>query len=96
MDVGHNPQAAQLLANRLAVKPIKGKRYALLAMLGDKDPVGVVAHLKPFVQAWHLAGISGYRGQAVEKLQAKVRAELGEVNGHVTIEQALNELQGMN
>ncbi|OUR67703.1 hypothetical protein A9Q73_05170 [Bermanella sp. 47_1433_sub80_T6] len=95
LDVGHNPQAAQLLANRLAVKPIKGKRYALLAMLGDKDPVGVVAHLKPFVQAWHLAGISGYRGQAVEKLQAKVRAELGEVNGHVTIEQALNELQGI-
>jgi len=95
LDVGHNPQAAQLLASRLALQPVKGKRYALLAMLGDKDPVGVVAPLKPFIHDWHLAGISGYRGQTVENLQAKVHKDLGEVTGHVTIEKALNELKSI-
>ncbi len=95
LDVGHNPQAAQLLAARLRLKPIKGKRYALLAMLADKDPKGVVAHLKPIVQDWHLAGIGGYRGQTVAQLQASVEGELGRVSGHASIEQALDALQGI-
>ncbi len=92
LDVGHNPQAAQMLANRLASRPVKGKRYALLAMLNDKDPKGVVAALAPLVQSWHLAGISGFRGQSVASLHDKVRQQLGEHQQHVDIEQALAAL----
>ncbi len=93
LDVGHNPQAAKLLAERLALKPIIGKRYALLAMLDDKDPEGVVGELDDTIQNWHLAGISGYRGQTVETLSSKVQGRLGEVAKHVTIETALDELK---
>ncbi len=95
LDVGHNPQAAQLLAQRLSHKPIKGKRYALLAMLDDKDPVGVVAHLSPFVQSWHLAGIQGFRGQTVESLNTKVQNQLNAPACHVSIKEALDELKSI-
>jgi dihydrofolate synthase/folylpolyglutamate synthase len=92
LDVGHNPQAAQMLASRLAARPIKGKRYALLAMLNDKDPEGVVSSLAPLMQSWHLAGISGFRGQSVVSLHAKVKLQLKDASQHDDVEQALDSL----
>lgn len=71
MDVGHNQQAAELLATRLQHKP-KGKRHILLAMLEDKKPEGVVNALSESVDQWHLAGLSGYRGQTAEQLNEKL------------------------
>jgi len=71
MDVGHNQQAAELLVTRLQHKP-RGKRHVLLAMLEDKKPEGVVGALSGVVDHWHLAGLSGYRGQTAEQLDAKL------------------------
>ena len=71
MDVGHNQQAAELLATRLQHKP-KGRRHVLLAMLEDKKPEGVVDVLNPLVDQWHLAGLNGYRGQSADQLHAKL------------------------
>ncbi len=95
LDVGHNPQAAQLLAERLSNKPVTGNRYALLAMLDDKDPVGVVSHLMPYVQGWHLAGIEGFRGQTVETLNSKVQNQLDSVTCHASIKEALDALKSI-
>ncbi len=92
LDVGHNAQAAEMLATRLVSRPVKGKRYALLAMLNDKDPEGVVTALSPLVQSWHLAGISGFRGQTVVSLHDKVKSQLEGVQEHVDIEQAMDAL----
>ncbi len=90
LDVGHNPQAAQMLAENLALRPVKGKRYALLAMLDDKDPKGVVENLSPVIHDWHLAGIEGYRGQSVTVLSDKVGAQ--ETQCHEDVPRALDAL----
>ena len=76
MDVGHNPQAAQLLLQSLAKRPVKGRRLMLLAMLADKDAQGVVAPLAGIADEWLLAGLSGHRGQNAIQLFDKVGSSL--------------------
>lgn len=74
MDVGHNPQAATLLNKHLLqVQTVKGKRYGLLAMLKDKDAQAVVECMTA-IDCWHVAGLSGYRGQDGETLKEKIEA----------------------
>jgi dihydrofolate synthase/folylpolyglutamate synthase len=96
MDVGHNAQAAQLLAARLQAEPCKGKRRVLLAMLDDKDPAAVVSALDGVVSEWHLAGLSGYRGQTVESLQNKVVGQIGEVACHESVSDGLECLKSLS
>lgn len=92
MDVGHNPQAAKMLNHHLSVHPVSGKTYALLAMLQDKDALSVVKEMTQ-VDAWNLAGISGYRGQTSRKLQEKVSHQLKVAREFESVAQALDELQ---
>ncbi len=92
LDVGHNPQAAQMLAKNLESKPVVGRRFALLAMLEDKDPAGVVEKLAPFIDGWNLAGLKGYRGQKVETLKAKVIDVVNACNCYEGVDEALDDL----
>ena len=62
VDVGHNPQAARALAEWLHEAPAM-RTVAVYGALADKDAVGVVAAIAPFVDAWHLAGIAGAGGR---------------------------------
>jgi dihydrofolate synthase/folylpolyglutamate synthase len=92
LDVGHNPQAAQLMAKEVLNHPIKGKHYCLLAMLADKDAKAVVAELKTVVDVWHLAGIQGYRGQSADTLNGKVSAMISADKLHVNVADGLDSL----
>lgn len=92
LDVGHNPQAARLVATDLSVKKAVGKRYALLAMLEDKDAVGVVSELTDVIDSWYLASLDGYRGQSSEALNQKVKGLLSSVTCLPSVGQALDAL----
>ena len=92
LDVGHNPQAAKLLSTRLKGSASKGRRFALLAMLKDKDPVGVVKELTENVGHWYLAGIEGYRGQTSQELAEKLKNQLPVVMCHEQVSDALDDL----
>ncbi len=50
LDVAHNPQAAELLAERLA--PLKGHLIAVVGMMADKDIAGTLLPMIPLVRAW--------------------------------------------
>lgn len=76
LDVAHNPESARALAANLRAYPVKGKTYAVFALLADKDATGVITPLKDCFDAWFVAGISGERGQSGESLAAKARAVL--------------------
>ena len=54
MDVGHNPHAAQFLAQRMAQRPVAGKRLAVFGLLADKELEGVVAELASSIDDWLL------------------------------------------
>ncbi|MGR9085595.1 MAG: bifunctional tetrahydrofolate synthase/dihydrofolate synthase [Gammaproteobacteria bacterium] len=61
LDVGHNPQAVNTLAEYL-LKHFPGKRIlAVFAMMKDKDIAGVLEIMKPFVHDWFFAPLSNPR-----------------------------------
>jgi dihydrofolate synthase/folylpolyglutamate synthase len=76
LDVGHNPHAAHALASTLADQFVAGRTYAVLAMLADKDPAGVVAALQGQVDHWLLAGLQDSRGMSGGQLRERLSADL--------------------
>lgn len=89
LDVAHNPQAAQYLAQQ-----IQATDTAILAMLADKDPAAVVEALSQ-IKYWHFAGLEGYRGQSAQQLAQKVVLSEGsslaskDVTQHASVAQAI-------
>ncbi|MNE13295.1 Bifunctional protein FolC [compost metagenome] len=73
LDVGHNPHAAEYLAQRLAACPPKGKRLAVFGLLADKDLEGVLAPLYSQIQAWAVAPLPTGRTREASELQAALQ-----------------------
>nr|WP_298145869.1 bifunctional tetrahydrofolate synthase/dihydrofolate synthase [uncultured Pseudomonas sp.] len=70
LDVGHNPHAAEYLAQRLADRPVSGRRLAVFGLLADKDLPGVVAPLLTEVADWAVAPLPTERSRPAAELQA--------------------------
>ncbi len=68
-DVAHNPQAARTLAETLQSDVQKGKTFAVVAMLRDKDVAGVIQELEFVVDYWHVAGLDVARGLTSSELR---------------------------
>src|SRR5438477_3238171 len=68
LDVAHNPQAAQVLADNLGASAFAPETIAVCGMLRDKDIAGVLAALAPRITRWHLASLSGPRAASAEQL----------------------------
>lgn len=71
VDVGHNPQAARVLAQWLDARGLRKVR-AVYGAMADKDVAGVMAAVGTRVAHWHLAGLeqATARGMAVDPLLA--------------------------
>jgi dihydrofolate synthase/folylpolyglutamate synthase len=76
LDVAHNPDAAQVLAQNLAATPIAGRSLAVCAILADKDAAGIAAELRECFDAWWLAPIEGARGISAADLADRIRGEV--------------------
>lgn len=77
VDVGHNPQAAQALADWLASEAAPRKKtHAVFSALADKDIEGIVRPLLAHVSHWYLAGLSETtpRGLTVDGLADRLSA----------------------
>lgn len=55
LDVAHNPSATAYLASKLEALPSNGQRYAIVAMMADKDIAASLAPMVPQVDHWALA-----------------------------------------
>jgi len=73
-DVAHNAQSAQALANNLQCQDCRGRTFAVLGMLGDKDIDSVVAQLCSVVDHWYLSPLPVPRSAPVARLQAALLA----------------------
>jgi dihydrofolate synthase/folylpolyglutamate synthase len=78
LDVAHNPDAARVLAGNLKAHPVSGKTFAVCGILADKDAIGIVSMLAPYVHAWWCASVDGARGRSGENLAAVVRKEVAD------------------
>lgn len=75
LDVAHNPQAAQVLADNLAASGFSPETIAVCGMLRDKDLGGVLKALAPRITRWHLASLQGPRAAGAEELARFVKGE---------------------
>ncbi len=76
LDVSHNAQAAQALAEVLRTVPAAGHRYLVLGMMRDKDVTSFVQPLRPYVDTWYATGLRVKRASPVETLAAGIRAQV--------------------
>lgn len=76
LDVAHNPHAADYLAQRLAARPLAGRRLAVFGLLLDKDLPGVLRPLLSEVQRWAVTTLATARARPALELQAAL-SDLG-------------------
>lgn len=97
VDVAHNPQAAQSLADNLAeiqqTMPKDGRLIAVFAMLADKDIHAVVQILKQKMDVWYVAEINHPRAAKLDQLLACLTLLPANtaVHAYPTVETALLE-----
>lgn len=93
VDVAHNPQATQQLAQWMLRNRPFGATQAVFGALADKDVPNMVAALLNGVDQWRLAGTAGFgpRGQDVEQLWRQVSGLMSRTlsSRHATVEEAL-------
>ncbi|NAT61616.1 bifunctional tetrahydrofolate synthase/dihydrofolate synthase [Pseudomonas syringae] len=89
-DVGHNPHAAHFLQQRLARRPVPGKRFAVFGLLNDKDLDGVVAHLAPAIADWAVTPLSTSRSRPAEELHSALQNLGARVTSYQSVAQALD------
>ncbi|MDF2940722.1 MAG: folC [Gammaproteobacteria bacterium] len=68
VDVAHNPQSANLLAQNLKAQPCKGKTYAIFSALADKDLSGIVISFADIIDEWHYSVIKASRAASKQQL----------------------------
>jgi dihydrofolate synthase/folylpolyglutamate synthase len=78
LDVAHNPEAAQGLAESLAAAGYAPETIAVFGMLRDKDIAGVARAVAPRITRWHLASLPGPRGASASEV-ASLLASAGVV-----------------
>lgn len=90
-DVGHNQDAARVLATNLAaMKQPSGKVVVLLGMLTDKQPELFVEVLKPVVDSWWLLTLGADRGLSAEQLASRIEPRVTPEKLFANIAEALD------
>ncbi|MCJ7959048.1 MAG: bifunctional tetrahydrofolate synthase/dihydrofolate synthase [Pseudomonas sp.] len=89
LDVGHNPHAAEYLAQRLSRTPPVGRRLAVFGLLADKDLGGVVAPLLDNVQAWAVAPLDTPRSRPAAELETALQNLGAPVASYASVTAAL-------
>lgn len=88
LDVAHNPHAVLPLKQELLRKPARGRTFALLGMLKDKEAGEVIGIMGDVVDLWHHATLKGERGLGAEAL---ARYQPGHV--HDSVEEGVAALR---
>jgi len=73
LDVGHNPQAAAVLAQNLESLPPCARTTAVFGMLRDKDIAGVVNLLTKHIDRWFVCTLPPPRGAPASELARVLR-----------------------
>ena len=73
LDVAHNRQAAEALAQNLADQGFFANTRAVIGMLADKDREGVCAALQDRIDEWHAADLPGPRAASAAQLAEAIK-----------------------
>ena len=73
LDVAHNVDAARVLRDNLAARPVAGRTFAVCGILADKDIAGIGAALAGAADRWIAVGLEGPRALPVAELAARLK-----------------------
>lgn len=90
LDVGHNPQAARWLAQRLSQQP--QRTHAVFAIMADKDVGAVLDALQGQIAQWHVGDLAGNaRALPAADLSKQLQARGAAVTCAATVEAAFDD-----
>jgi dihydrofolate synthase / folylpolyglutamate synthase len=89
LDVGHNPHAAEYLAQLFVVRPLRGKRLAVFGLLADKDLLGVLKPLQYEVDSWAVADLPSERSRSAADIKAALLSLGAQVESYLDVATAL-------
>ncbi|MFI3044635.1 Folylpolyglutamate synthetase [Pseudomonas coronafaciens pv. coronafaciens] len=89
LDVGHNPHAAHFLAQRMARRPVSGRRLAVFGLLSDKDLDGVITPLAAVIDEWAVAPLPTSRSRSAEELHSALENLDARVTSYQSVALAL-------
>jgi dihydrofolate synthase/folylpolyglutamate synthase len=72
LDVAHNAEAAQGLAENLAAAGYARETIAVFGMLRDKDVAAVARAVAPRITRWHVASLPGPRGASAAQVAGQL------------------------
>ena len=70
LDVAHNPQAVAVLAQNLDAMGFFPRTHAVFGAMRDKDLAGLLARIRPLVDAWYLCDLDTPRAAKASELAA--------------------------
>jgi dihydrofolate synthase/folylpolyglutamate synthase len=74
LDAAHNEHAAKALAQALKKMPYAPKRVAVFSVLKDKAIEGMIEALRPIIDCWYIAPLSGDRALPVTAIESALLA----------------------
>ena len=74
LDVAHNPHAVAALAVNLDQMGFYPRTHAVFGAMRDKDAAGMLRHLAPLVDAWHVCDLPTARAATGAELAAHIEA----------------------
>jgi dihydrofolate synthase / folylpolyglutamate synthase len=72
LDIAHNEPAAAIFAGHVRERPAKGRTFAVVGILGDKDAGAIARLVGPVVDHWILCALPGPRGTSAAELARRM------------------------
>ena len=72
LDIAHNEPAAAIFVRHVRELPAKGRTFAVVGILGDKDAGAIARLVEPVVDHWILCALPGPRGTSAEELARRM------------------------
>jgi len=93
LDIAHNEPAARVFAQHVRERPRRGRTFAVVGILADKDAREIAAALAPLVDHWVLCTLPGARGSTASDLADRLGLPLQQVTLAGSVEEGCGAAQ---
>ncbi len=95
VDVAHNPQAVDYLADKIAALKLESNKQvtAIAGMLDDKEIETCLNRMDEVVDHWHVASLSEHRGASASRLKQALSQSTRSLTSWETMQEALEHVE---
>jgi dihydrofolate synthase / folylpolyglutamate synthase len=87
LDIAHNEPAAAIFAQHVAERAARGRTFAVVGILGDKDAGAIARFVDPQVSHWFLCSLGGPRGNSAADLAQRMQLPDSKVTLAASVEE---------